>query len=215
PHECGGDLGPCNPIGAQASALARSGFLFLGLLRLLARGDLRTGARTLAEEAQRVLHRMRHARLRLELRSLQARVPADVRGDEHSMQMQLGRRSLGISRNLEVTLQVTSERRSGVSIDDQRPAHRDRLLLFPQLEPARGIRIGPVLRILYRGQIARLLLPGARAEAGDGVAHDAAAFGLRLAGVPELETSRQAIEGREPRHGLLADTQWIGAVGAA
>src|SRR2546421_2170514 len=203
------------PDWSAGHSLARSGFLFLALLRLLARGDLWTGARTLAEEAQRVLHRMRRARLRLELRSLQARVPADVRGDEHGMQMQLGRRSLGIPRNLEVTLQVTSERRSGVSIDDQRPAHRDRLFLFPQLEPARGIRIGPVLRILHRGQIARLLLPGARAEAGDGVAHDAAAFGLRLAGVPKLETSRQAIESREPRHGLLADTQWIGAVGAA
>src|SRR2546425_90167 len=110
------------PDWSAGHSLARSGFLFLALLRLLARGDLRTGARTLAEEAQRVLHGMRHARLRL---------------------------------------------------------------------------------------------PGARAEAGDGVAHDAAAFGLRLAGVPELETSRQAIEGREPRHGLLADAQRIGAVGAA
>ena len=127
--------------------------------------------------------------------------------------MQLRRRLLGVvARNLELALQVAGKRRRSLGIDDQRAAHRNGLFLLPELEPARGIGIGAVLRVMYRGQIAHLFLRGARAEADDGVAHDAAAFGLRLAGVPEFETSRQTIERREPRHRLLADAQRVGAV---
>src|SRR2546423_12021481 len=55
----------------DSSALARSRLLFLALVRLLACGRLRTSGRTLAEEAQRVLHGMRDARLRLGLRRLE------------------------------------------------------------------------------------------------------------------------------------------------
>src|SRR5438132_6654242 len=98
----------------RASALARSRLLFLALVRLLACGRLRASGRTLAEEAQRVLHGMRHARLRLELRSLEIRVPPAIRGDEHGVQMQFRRRLPGVGAgNLEMGLAVPGDGRSG------------------------------------------------------------------------------------------------------
>src|SRR6266404_1919470 len=196
------------PDPARPGSALRSGFFFV-VVRLFGRGRSSGSRRGLPQEAQRILDRMGHARLGLVLRRLQPWILPHARSHEHGMEIQLRRGTVSVPRDLEVASQIAAERHRRLRIDDQRARHADRLLLLPELEPPRRVRIDLALRILHRRQIALVGLAVASAEPGDRVPRHAPPLARRLARAPQLQPVGEPIESGEPGQRLLADARRI------